>query len=151
MGGAPPKSDDPIATPDTLAEYDGIIFGVSARYGGLPAQLHAFLDSTGGLWQKGQLVGKPAAIFQSTGSQGGGQESVGQSAVRFMAHHGMIFVPLGYRDAKAFNNKEVHGASPWGAGTIANGDGSRMPSQLELDIATTQGKSFAGIVAKLSK
>merc|ERR1719181_596797 len=83
--GAPPKSDDPIATPDTLAEYDGIIFGVSARYGGLPAQLHAFLDSTGGLWQSGSLVGKPGAIFFSTANQGGGQESVSISAVKFFA------------------------------------------------------------------
>ena len=71
--GAPPKSDDPVATPNVIAEFDGIIFGVSARYGGLSAQFHAFLDSTGSLWQKGALVGKPAGVFFSTANQGGGQ------------------------------------------------------------------------------
>lgn len=149
--GAPPKSDDPIATAAKLAEYDGVIFGASARYGGLPAQLHAFLDSTGSLWQSGSLVGKPGAIFFSTANQAGGQESVAISAVKFFTHQGMVFVPLGYRDSNLFNNSEVHGGSPWGSGTIANGDGSRMPSKLELDVAATQGKSFAEIAAKLSK
>jgi NAD(P)H dehydrogenase (quinone) len=148
--GAPPKSDDEIVTADRLVEYDGIMFGVSARYGGIPAQMKAFLDSTGGLWQKGALVGKPAGVFVSTGCQGGGQETSCVSVVHTMAHHGMVFVPLGYRDSKAFNVDEIHGGSPWGAGTIAAPTGARMPSQLELDIAETQGKAFAGIVEKLA-
>ena len=147
--GAPPKPDDPIATAAALAEYDGIIFGISARYGRESAQIRSFLESTGGLWQGGKLVGKPAAVFASTGSQGGGQETASYGMVQFMAHHGMIYVPLGYRDPKVFSNDEVHGGSPFGAGTIANGDGSRQPSQLELDVAETQGKSFAEIAAKL--
>ena len=112
--GAPPKSDDPVATPNVIAEFDGIIFGVSARYGGLSAQLHAFLDSTGSLWQKGALVGKPAGVFFSTANQGGGQESVAISTLKFIAHQGMVYIPLGYRDPKMFNNEEVHGGSPWG-------------------------------------
>ena len=112
--GAPPKSDDPVATPNAIAEFDGIIFGVSARYGGLSAQFHAFLDSTGSLWQKGALVGKPAGVFFSTANQGGGQESVAISTLKFIAHQGMVYIPLGYRDPKMFNNEEVHGGSPWG-------------------------------------
>ena len=147
--GAPPKPDDPIATAAALAEYDGIIFGISARYGRESAQIRSFLDSTGGLWMGGKLIGKPAAVFASTAQQGGGQETASYGMVQFIAHHGMIYVPMGYRDQKVFNNDEVHGGSPFGAGTVAGGDGSRQPSQLELDVAETQGKSFAEIAAKL--
>jgi NAD(P)H dehydrogenase (quinone) len=148
--GAPPKTDDPIATASALAEYDGIIFGISARYGREGAQIRSFLDSTGGLWMGGKLVGKPGAVFASTANQGGGQETASYGMVQFMAHHGMVYVSLGYRDPKVFNNEEAHGGSPFGAGTLANGDGSRQPSPLEMGVAETQGKSFAEIVAKLS-
>lgn len=132
--GAPPKSDDPIIKPALLEEYDGILFAVSARYGGLSAQLQAFLDSTGGLWQAGKLVGKPTGVFISTANQGSGQETVALCVARFAAHQGMVFVPLGYRDQSLFNNDEAHGGGPWGAGTLANGDGSRQPSKLELKV-----------------
>lgn len=79
--GAPPKSDDPVVTPDDLLNYDGIMFGLSGRFGSFPAQFKNFWDSTGGLWAGGKLYGKPAGLFVSTGSQGGGQETVALSCV----------------------------------------------------------------------
>ncbi|KAE8897280.1 hypothetical protein PF008_g3890 [Phytophthora fragariae] len=144
---APPKKDYPEATPETLKEADGILFGFPTRFGSLPSQMKAFFDSCGGLWAAGALVGKPAGIFFSTGTQGGGQET---TALTFLAHQGLTYVPLGYRAPELFNMDEIHGGSPWGAGTLANGDGSRQPSKLELTVATTQGKSFAEVTKKLA-
>jgi NAD(P)H dehydrogenase (quinone) len=109
------------------------------------------MDTTGGLWQAGGLMGKAGGCFFSTATQGGGQETIGLTTVTFFAHHGMVFVPLGYADQKVFTNDEVHGASPYGSGTFAGGDGSRQPSDLEKAVAETQGKSFAAIAAKLAK
>ncbi|KAF4037640.1 NADPH-dependent FMN reductase [Phytophthora infestans] len=146
---AAPKKDHPIATLDTLKEADGILFGFPTRFGSLPAQVKAFFDSAGGLWAAGALVGKPAGIFFSTGTQGGGQETTAFTALTFLAHQGLTFVPLGYRAPELFNMDELHGGSPWGAGTLAGGDGSRQPSKLELTVATTQGKSFAEVAKKL--
>jgi len=149
---APPKdSDVPVITPDKMLEYDAFLFGISGRYGSLPAQMKSFMDSTGSLWQKGALMGKAAGLFQSTGTQGGGQETIGLTTVPFFTHHGMVFVPLGYADPKVFSHDEVHGASPYGSGTYAGSDGSRQPSKLELDVAETHGKHFATIAAKLAK
>jgi len=148
--GAPPKKDHPVITPDKLPEYDGFLFGISGRYGSVNAQMRTFMDATGQLWMKGALVGKPAGVFQSTGSQGGGQETIGLTMVPFFAHHGMVFVPMGYIDPNVFTNDEVHGSSPYGPGAFANGDGSRMPSELELAVCESHGKHFAGIAAKLA-
>ncbi|KAG8465011.1 hypothetical protein KFE25_012374 [Diacronema lutheri] len=148
--GAPPKSDDPIVTTDVLAGYDGFLFGLPGRFGMFPAQFKTFWDSTGSLWTKGRLIGKPYGTFFSTGQQGGGQETLGLATVPQMAHHGMMYVPLGYQDPRVFSNSEVHGCSPYGAGTIAGGDGSRMPSELELGVACTQGASFARTAALLA-
>ena len=114
------------------------------------AQMKAFMDSTGGLWMKGALIGKPAGIFFSTGTQGGGQETTALTFVTQLTHHGMIFVPLGYADPTIFNMEEVHGGSPYGSGTFAGPDGSRMPSDLEKGLAHTQGKNFGSIVKKLA-
>ncbi|KAF1792281.1 Flavoprotein-like domain [Phytophthora cactorum] len=137
-------------TAEIYQEADGILFGFPTRFGSLPAQVKAFFDSAGGLWASGALVGKPAGIFFSTGSQGGGQETTAFTALTFLAHQGLTFVPLGYRAPELFNMDEIHGGSPWGAGTLANGDGSRQPSKLELTVATTQGKSFAEVAKKLA-
>jgi NAD(P)H dehydrogenase (quinone) len=147
---AAPKKDYPIATPEVLKEADGILFGFPTRFGSLPSQMKAFFDSCGGLWATGALTGKPAGIFFSTGTQGGGQETTAFTALTFLAHQGMTYVPLGYRAPELFNMEEIHGGSPWGAGTLANGDGSRQPSKLELTVATTQGKSFAEVAKKLA-
>jgi NAD(P)H dehydrogenase (quinone) len=98
------------------------------------------MDSTGGLWQTGALVGKAAGVFFSTATQGGGQETIGLTAVTFFTHQGMVFVPLGYVDPKLFSFDEIHGGSPYGAGTYAGVDGSRQPSDLEKAVAESQGK-----------
>ena len=147
---APAKPDYPIATNDTLTEYDAFLFGIPTRFGNYPAQFKAFWDATGGLWGAGILHGKPAGVFVSTGSLGGGQETTVINALSVLVHHGMIFVPLGY--AKAFgqltNLNEVHGGSPWGAGAFAGADGSRQPSALELEITTIQGTTFYETIQK---
>ncbi|KAL4290223.1 hypothetical protein GQ457_14G010490 [Hibiscus cannabinus] len=146
---APPKTDVPIITPDELSHADGLLFGFPTRFGMMSAQFKAFLDATGGLWRTQALAGKPAGIFYSTGSQGGGQETTPLTAITQLVHHGMLFVPIGYSfGAGMFEMEQVKGGSPYGAGTYA-GDGSRQPSELELAQAFHQGKYFAGIAKKL--
>ncbi|XP_024959685.1 NAD(P)H dehydrogenase (quinone) FQR1-like [Cynara cardunculus var. scolymus] len=146
---APPKSDVPIITPNELPEADGFIFGFPTRYGMMAAQFKSFFDATGGLWRTQQLASKPAGIFYSTGSQGGGQETTALTAITQLVHHGMIFVPIGYTFGSGmFEMEKVKGGSPYGAGTYA-GDGSRQPSELELQQAFHQGKHIATITKKL--
>ncbi|KAI9218169.1 flavodoxin-like protein [Blastocladiella britannica] len=146
---APPKPDYPIATPETLAEADGIIFGFPTHFGTFPAQMKAFLDSTGALWFECALVGKPTAAFTSTGNQSGGQETTILSLLPFIAHQGMIFVPFGPSSPHLLAVDEVVGGSEWGAGTVASVTGKRLPSDREKEIAEAQGKNFATFAAKL--
>lgn len=149
---APEKNPEiPVATPETLVKYDGFLFGVPTRFGALPAQWSAFWDQTGGLWTKGSLSGKVAGFFVSTGTPGGGQETTLRSALTYLAHHGVIYIPLGYKDvfAELGNLEEVHGGSPWGSGTFAGPDGSRTPSTLELRVAEIQGRTFYKTSKKL--
>ncbi|PVU87944.1 hypothetical protein BB561_006113 [Smittium simulii] len=150
---APAKDADiPYITLADLEAADAIMFGFPTRFGSAPAQVKAFWDSTGQLWASGALQGKMAATFFSTASQGGGQECTALSFLPNLVHHGMIYVPLGYANTNLFSVDEVVGGSPWGAGTVANGDGSRQPSEKELEIAVTQGERFAQTVAQyLSK
>ncbi len=151
---APPKPVDiPIATTETLEQYDAFIFGIPTRYGTLPAQWSAFWDATGALWASGALYGKVAGVFVSTGTPGGGQEMTIRNILSILTHHGIIYVPLGYKNTFPLltNLDEIHGGSPWGAGTFAGGDGSRTPSDLELEIASTQGSSFYTTVKKFGK
>ncbi|KAJ2806551.1 hypothetical protein H4R20_001643 [Coemansia guatemalensis] len=147
---APPKTDIPIITTDDLLKADGFLFGFPTRFGSLPAQVKAFFDSTGGVWKDKALVGKPAGFFYSTGSQHGGQEATVFSTMPFLAHHGIVYVPLGYTSPHLLDNSELVGGSAWGAGTMANGDGSRQPTEKELAIAETQGEGFAKIAKKLA-
>lgn len=118
---APKKSSYPIIEPEQLLEYDGFLFGIPTRYGNFPAQWKAFWDKTGGIWAKGGFFGKYVGVFVSTGTPGGGQESTVISTMSTFAHHGMIFVPLGYKNAFPMlaNVDEVRGGSAWGAGTFA--------------------------------
>lgn len=146
---APPKPDFPIITAEKMKEYDGFLFGLSGRFGTMPAQMKSFMDSTGSLWQSGALVGKAAGTFTSVGTQGGGQETVNLSMIPYITHLGMVFVPLGYVEPKVFSFDEIHGASPYGSGTFAGPDGSRSPSELELSIGESHGKHFATIASKL--
>ena len=149
---APPQATDvPLLNdPATLEQYDAVLFGIPTRYGNFPAQWKAFLDKTGGQWANGAFWGKYAGLFVSTGTQGGGQESTCIAAMSTLAHHGFIYVPLGYKYtfADLANLDEVHGGSPWGAGTFSAGDGSRQPSALELRVAQAQGKAFYETCAK---
>ncbi|XP_057450967.1 NAD(P)H dehydrogenase (quinone) FQR1-like [Lotus japonicus] len=147
---APPKTDVPIITPNELPEADGFVFGFPTRFGMMAAQFKAFFDSTGGLWKKQELAGKPAGIFYSTGSQGGGQETTALTAITQLVHHGMLFAPIGYTFNRMFEMEEVKGGSPYGAGTYA-GDGSRQPTELELKQAFHQGKYIAFITKKLKQ
>ncbi|KZS97111.1 flavo protein WrbA [Sistotremastrum niveocremeum HHB9708] len=148
---APPKPDYPVISAPELTEFDAFIFGIPTRYGNFPGQWKAFWDTTGQLWGTGALVGKYASVFVSTASPGGGQETTVLNSLSTLTHHGIIFVPLGYGRtfAQLTNLSEVHGGSPWGAGTFAAGDGSRQPSALELEVASIQGKAFWETVSKV--
>ncbi|EPS39450.1 hypothetical protein H072_6761 [Dactylellina haptotyla CBS 200.50] len=151
---APPKSEKfkTLSDPKDLLEYDAFLFGIPTRYGNFPGQWKAFIDKTGAIWQSGGFYGKYVGIFISTGTLGGGQESTAIAAMSTLAHHGMIYVPLGY--AKAFQQMtdltEVHGGSPWGSGTFAAADGSRQPSDKEKELAKIQGKTFWETISKVN-
>ncbi|KAF3141361.1 Minor allergen Alt a 7 [Orbilia oligospora] len=150
---APPKpSYRVVSDPKDLLEYDAFIFGIPTRYGNFPAQWKSFIDKTGGIWQSGGYYGKYVGLFISTGTLGGGQESTAIAAMSTLAHHGLIYVPLGY--AKAFPQmtdlSEIHGGSPWGSGTFAGADGSRQPSEKEKELARIQGKSFFETISKVN-
>lgn len=140
----------PFASPDELADYDGIIFGTPTRFGNMAAQMRNFLDQTGGLWAKGALIGKPASVFVSTASQHGGQETTITSFHTTLLHHGMIVIGLPYSFAGNTIMSEISGGTPYGASTIAGGDGSRLPSENELAGARFQGEHVARITQKLS-
>ena len=138
-----------IADPNELPNYDAIIFGTPTRFGNMSGQMRNFLDRTGGLWAKGALHGKVASVFTSTGT-GGGQEMTITSTWTTLAHHGMVIVPTGYGISEFFDISETNGGTPYGASTIAGGDGSRQPSEKELAIARFQGEHVAKITSKLA-
>jgi NAD(P)H dehydrogenase (quinone) len=140
----------PVAKPEDLANYDAVIFGTSTRYGMMAAPMKFFLDQTGPLWMKGALVGKVGSVFTATSTQHGGQESSILSFHTALLHHGMVIVGLPYSYADQMGVDVIRGGSPYGAGTMAGGDGSRMPSKQELEAATFQGKHVAQIAAKLA-
>ncbi len=140
----------PIATIDELANYDAIIFGTPTRFGNMAAQMRNFLDQAGGLWFQNKLVGKVASVFTSSATQHGGQESTILTFIPTLLHLGMIYVGLPYSFSGQFGHDEVKGSSPYGASTIAGGDGSRQPSAVELDAARFQGAHVAEIAAKVS-
>jgi NAD(P)H dehydrogenase (quinone) len=141
----------PICTLDELASADSVIFGTPTRFGNMCGQMRQFLDSTGGLWAKGALVGKVGSVFASSGTQHGGQESTILSFHITLLHHGMIIVGLPYSFQGQTRTDEVSGGSPYGASTIAGGKGERMPTENELAAARFQGRHVATITAKLIK
>jgi len=140
----------PIATVDELPNYDAIIIGIPTRFGNMPAQMKNFLDQTGGLWAGGKLIGKVGSVFTSTASQHGGQESTILSTHTVLLHHGMVIVGLPYSFQGQMGVQDVTGGSPYGASTIADGDGSRQPSTNELAGAHFQGRHVAQIAARLA-
>ena len=139
----------PVATVAELEAYDAIIVGTPTRYGRMSSQMAAFLDQTGGLWMRGALNGKVGAAFTSTASQHGGQETTLMSIITNLLHLGMVVAGLPYSFQGQLKLDEVTGGSPYGATTIAAGDGSRQPSENELAGARFQGRHVAEIAAKL--
>ena len=139
----------PIAKIEDLANYDAIIVGTGTRFGRISSQMASFLDQAGGLWMKGALHGKVGGAFSSTATQHGGQETTLFSIITNLLHFGMVIVGLNYGYAGQMGVKEVHGGSPYGATTITDGDGSRTPSQNELDAARYQGRTIAETAKKL--
>lgn len=146
------KLDQPaeIATPEELGDYDAIIFGISTRYGAMAAQMKNLLDQTGALWMRGALVGKVGSVMCCTATQHGGQEMALISTQVSLQHHGMVIVGLPYAFQGQMGVDEVKGGSPYGATTMSDGDGSRMPSAVELEAASWQGCHVAKIAAKLA-
>ena len=141
----------PVMRTEQLAEPDAIIFGTPTRFGNMCAQMRNFLDQTGQLWLKGSLAGKLASVFTSTATQHGGQETTITSFHSTLLHHGMIIMGVPYTEPRLLRMDEITGGSPYGASTMAGGDGSRLPTENELAIAKTQGKLVAEIAARLAR
>jgi NAD(P)H dehydrogenase (quinone) len=144
-------SQIPECTVDDLTKADAVIFGTPTRFGNMCGQMRQFLDATGQLWADGSLVGKVGSVFTSTATQHGGQESTILTFHVTLLHHGFVVVGLPYAFQGQMRMDEITGGSPYGASTIAGGDGSRMPSENELEAARFQGKHVAGIAFKLAK
>jgi NAD(P)H dehydrogenase (quinone) len=140
----------PIATVEDLPDYDAIIFGAPTRFGNMASQMRNFLDQTGGIWASGGLIGKVGSVFTSSATQHGGQESTILSTHITLLHQGMVIVGLPYSCKAQMTLDEITGGSPYGASTIAGGDGSRQPSENELGMARFQGEHVARIAAKLA-
>ena len=140
-----------IEGPDKLAEYDAIIVGAPTRFGRMPSQMAAFWDTTGGLWARGALIGKVGGAFTSTASQHGGQETTLFSIITNLLHQGLTIVGLDYGFKGQMKLDEIVGGSPYGATTIAAGDGSRQPHAEELEGARYQGRRIAEVAAKVAK
>lgn len=136
------------ATIDELPQYDALIFGTPTRYGNMTGQMRTFLDQTGGLWAKGALNGKVGGVFTSSATQHGGQESTLLSFFPTLFHLGLIVVGLPYSCQQQTGLDEVKGGSPYGASTIAGGDGSRWPSEQELAMARFQGRHITEVAAR---
>ena len=139
----------PVADPKELADYDAIIVGTPTRFGNMTAQMRNFWDQTGGLWASGGLIGKVGSVFTSSATQHGGQESTILATHITLLHHGLVIVGLPYSCAAQMGLDEIKGGSPYGASTIADGDGSRQPSEQELGMARFQGRHVALIAEKL--
>jgi NAD(P)H dehydrogenase (quinone) len=141
----------PIAKIDDLAAYDAIVIGAGTRFGRLSSQMANFLDQAGGLWMRGALHGKVGGAFTSTATQHGGQETTLFSIITNLLHFGMVVVGLDYGHAGQMTLDEITGGSPYGATTIAGGDGARMPTENELNGARYQGRKVAEVANKLHR
>lgn len=140
----------PIAAVADLENYDAIIVGTGTRFGRMSSQMAAFLDQAGGLWARGALNGKVGGAFASTATQHGGQETTLFSIITNLLHFGLTIVGLDYGFAGQMTDKEIVGGAPYGATTIAGGDGKRQPSAIELDGARYQGRRIAEVASRLS-
>lgn len=143
------EQEAPVARIEDLAEYDAVILGTGTRFGRLSSQMAAFLDQAGGLWARGALNGKVGAAFTSSGTQHGGQEVTLFSLITNLLHFGMVIVGMDYGFSGQQSDKEIVGGSPYGATTIAGGDGSRQPGEIDLEGARYQGRRVAEVAGKL--
>ncbi|KAF5051641.1 p-benzoquinone reductase [anaerobic digester metagenome] len=143
------QADVPVATVEELGQADAVLFGTPTRFGNMTGQMRQFLDATGGLWANGTMVGKPGGVFTSSATQHGGQESTILSFHTYLLHQGMVVVGLPYAFQGQMRMDEITGGSPYGASTIAGGDGSRQPSQNDLDGVRYQAAHLAKIGLKL--
>lgn len=139
----------PVATVEDLGSADAVLFGTPTRFGNMCGQMRQFLDSTGGLWMKGALVGKPGGVFTSSATQHGGQESTILTFHTYLLHQGMVVVGLPYAYQGQMGVDEIVGGSPYGASTIAGGDGARQPSERDLEGVRFQARHLANIGLKL--
>jgi len=140
----------PVATIEDLANYDAIIVGTPTRFGRMSSQMASFLDQAGGLWMRGALHGKVGGAFTSTATQHGGQEMTLFSIIANLLHFGMIVVGLPYSHQGQMTLDEIVGGSPYGATTIAGGQGQRQPSEIDLEGARFQGQLIAETANKLA-
>jgi NAD(P)H dehydrogenase (quinone) len=140
----------PVAEPEDLSDYDGIIFGTPTRFGNMCGQMRTFLDQTGSQWMRGSLIGKVGSVFTSTATQHGGQETTLTSFHSTLMHQGMVIVGVPYSCAALLNMDEITGGTPYGASTISDSDGSRQPSENELAIARFQGRHVGQITKWLA-
>ena len=145
------EQDAPFADPGELGDYDAIIVGAPTRFGNMAAQMRNFWDQTGPLWVQNALVGKVGGAFTSTATQHGGQETTIVSIHTTLMHHGMIVAGLPYSFGTNSSMDEISGGTPYGASTIAGPDGSRRPSENELEGARHQGRYVAQIAADLAR
>ncbi len=143
------QDDVPVATVEELGAADAVLFGTPTRFGNMTGQMRQFLDATGGLWMQGALVGKPGGVFTSSATQHGGQESTILSFHTYLLHQGMVVVGLPYAFQGQMRIDEITGGSPYGASTIAGGDGSRQPSENDLEGVRFQARHLARIGLKL--
>ena len=139
----------PVAAVADLEHYDAIVVGTGTRFGRISSQMAAFLDQVGGLWARGALNGKVGGAFASSNTQHGGQETTLFSIIANLLHFGMTIVGLDYGHAGQMDDKELVGGAPYGATTIAGSDGSRQPSEIDLDGARYQGRRIAEVAGKL--
>jgi NAD(P)H dehydrogenase (quinone) len=139
----------PIAKVEQLAEAQAVIFGTPTRFGNMAAQMRNFLDQTGQLWMKGALIGKVGSVFASTATQHGGQETTITSFHTTLIHHGMVIVGVPYSESGLSHMSDITGGTPYGATTLTGPDGSRQPSENELQIARYQGKHVTEVATKL--
>lgn len=141
----------PIATVEEIADYDAVIIGTPTRFGNMAAQMKNFLDQMGGVWATDKLVGKVASVFTSSATQHGGQESTILATHTVLLHLGFVIAGLPYSFKGQLGIDEVKGGSPYGASTIAGSDGSRQPSEVELEAARFQGRHVAEVAEKLAE
>lgn len=139
----------PVATIAELESYDAIIIGTGTRFGRMSSQMAAFLDQAGGLWARGALNGKIGGAFSSSATQHGGQEVTLFSIITNLMHFGMTIVGLPYSHQGQMSVDEIVGGAPYGATTVAGGDGARTPTAIDLAGARHQGELIAILANKV--